>query len=290
MLKSMTGFGKCTATMEGKTISMEIRSLNSKQLDLNLKLPALFREKESEIRGIISRKLERGKIELTAAIDYTGNELPTSVNKPLVITYYNEIKDIAGSLGVPDNDILGMVMKMPEVFKSTRDLVTDQEWEVIQECMDNAISELNTFRLHEGKLLEQDFITRINNISNLLDNIAGFEQERDQQFREKLRAATSEFTANNTLDSNRFEQEIIYYLEKLDITEEKVRLLKHLEYFIETLKESEANGRKLAFVTQEIGREINTVGSKANNANIQRIVVQMKDELEKIKEQLANIL
>lgn len=290
MLKSMTGFGKCTATMEGKTISIEIRSLNSKQLDLNLKLPALLRDKESEIRSIISKKLERGKIELTAAIDYTGNELPSSINKSLVITYYNEIKDIATSLGIANDNILAMVMKLPEVFKSTRDLVTDKEWEIIQACMDDAINELNIFRIQEGKLLEIDFINRIKTISSLLGNIKEFEQERDQQFRERLRAATSEFTANNTLDSNRFEQEIIYYLEKLDITEEKVRLLKHLEYFTDTLQESEANGRKLAFVTQEIGREINTIGSKANNANIQRIVVQMKDELEKIKEQLANIL
>lgn len=290
MLKSMTGFGKCTATMEGKTISIEIRSLNSKQLDLNLKLPALLRDKESEIRSIISKKLERGKIELTAAIDYTGNELPSSINKSLVITYYNEIKDIATSLGIANENILAMVMKLPEVFKSTRDLVTDKEWEIIQACMDDSINELNIFRIQEGKLLENDFTNRIKTISSLLGNIKEFEQERDQQFRERLRAATSEFTANNTLDSNRFEQEIIYYLEKLDITEEKVRLLKHLEYFTDTLQESEANGRKLAFVAQEIGREINTIGSKANNANIQRIVVQMKDELEKIKEQLANIL
>lgn len=289
MLKSMTGFGKCTVTLTGKVVIMEIKSLNSKQLDLNIKLPPAFREKESDIRSIISRKLERGKVELTGSIDYT-DDFPPVINKPMAIGYYNEIKELAMSLNAGDVDILSIVMKMPEVFKSSRELLNEQEWVIIKECLEKAVNELDIFRSQEGSLLENDFRTRVQMIASLLQEIIQFEETRNTRFREKLRDSVAEFYANNTLDSNRFEQEIIYYLEKLDITEEKVRLQKHLDYFMDTLKETEANGRKLSFVTQEMGREINTIGSKANDANIQRIVVQMKDELEKIKEQLANIL
>ncbi|MFA6949295.1 MAG: YicC/YloC family endoribonuclease [Lentimicrobiaceae bacterium] len=289
MLKSMTGFGKCTVSLTGKVVILEIKSLNSKQLDLNIKLPSAFREKESDIRSIISRKLERGKVELTGSIDYT-DDFPPVINKPMAIGYYNEIKELANSLNAGDIDILSIVMKMPEVFKSSRELLNEQEWVIIRECLEKAVKELDIFRSQEGSLLENDFKTRVQMIESLLQEVIQFEETRNTRFREKLRDSVAEFYANNTLDSNRFEQEIIYYLEKLDITEEKVRLQKHLDYFMDTLKETEANGRKLSFVTQEMGREINTIGSKANDANIQRIVVQMKDELEKIKEQLANIL
>lgn len=285
----MTGFGKCTVSLTGKVVILEIKSLNSKQLDLNIKLPSAFREKESDIRSIISRKLERGKVELTGSIDYT-DDFPPVINKPMAIGYYNEIKELANSLNAGDIDILSIVMKMPEVFKSSRELLNEQEWVIIRECLEKAVKELDIFRSQEGSLLENDFKTRVQMIESLLQEVIQFEETRNTRFREKLRDSVAEFYANNTLDSNRFEQEIIYYLEKLDITEEKVRLQKHLDYFMDTLKETEANGRKLSFVTQEMGREINTIGSKANDANIQRIVVQMKDELEKIKEQLANIL
>ncbi len=286
----MTGFGKSTIILEGKTVTIEIKSLNSKQLDLNIKLPPAFREKEPEIRSVISQKLERGKIELSGIIDYTDAELPSSFNRSLISAYHRELKDIAVSLGENDTNLLSVIMKIPDVLKPSREVLSDEEWELISTCLFDAIGELNKFRQHEGELLRSDFKGRIETIANLLGNLGIFEESRNRQFREKLRASVSEFAANNTLDSNRFEQEIIYYLEKLDITEEKVRLLKHLEYFTDTMNESETNGRKLSFVTQEIGREINTIGSKANDANIQRIVVQMKDELEKIKEQLANIL
>jgi len=289
MLKSMTGFGKCTVSLTGKVVILEIKSLNSKQLDLNIKLPSAFREKESDIRSIISRKLERGKVELTGSIDYT-DDFPPVINKPMAIGYYNEIKELANSLNAGNVDILSIVMKMPEVFKSSRELLNEQEWVIIRECLEKAVKELDIFRSQEGSLLENDFRIRVQMIESLLQEVIQFEETRNTRFREKLRDSVAEFYANNTLDSNRFEQEIIYYLEKLDITEEKVRLQKHLDYFMDTLKETEANGRKLSFVTQEMGREINTIGSKANDANIQRIVVQMKDELEKIKEQLANIL
>lgn len=286
----MTGFGKSTTNLSGKTVTIEIKSLNSKQLDLSLKLPPSFREKEADIRGIISKKLERGKIELLANIDYLENELPSIVNKPLVIAYYKELKGISDVVQVADSEILSAVFKFPDVLKPSRELLTETEWESIRKCLTQAIAELEQFRVHEGDLLQNDFFIRERNIRKLLNDLSDFEDNRNTQFREKLRLSVNEFVSNNTLDSNRFEQEIIYYLEKLDITEEKVRLAKHLDYFIETLKETEANGKKLSFITQEIGREINTIGSKANDANIQRVVVQMKDELEKIKEQLANIL
>lgn len=290
MIKSMTGFGKSMINLDGKSVTIEIKSLNSKQLDSNIKLPPAFREKEPEIRSIISQRLERGKIELTGNIDFTDGELPSSINKSLVTGYYRELKSIADSLGEVNSDILSIVMKIPEVLRPTRDVLTDEEWNLISGCLDRAVSNLDDFRIHEGALLMNDFGTRINSIAGLLGTLDEFEILRSIQFKEKLRTSVSEFANNNTLDSNRFEQEIIYYLEKLDITEEKVRLQKHLNYFTDTMHESEANGRKLTFVTQEIGREINTIGSKANDANIQRVVVQMKDELEKIKEQLANIL
>lgn len=290
MLKSMTGFGKSTISLPGKNVTIEIKSLNSKQLDLNLKLPTLFREKEPDIRNIISKSLERGKIELTGTIDYTDNELPSVVNHSLVKGYYRDLKQISIELGENNIDILSIIMKIPEVLKPSKEVLSDEEWISVNLCLDNAITQLNEFRLHEGELLMSDFISRVITIRSLQGELDQFEEERNTNFRDKLRASVSEFTANNSLDANRFEQEIIYYLEKLDITEEKVRLQKHLDYFMNTLGEPESSGRKLSFVTQEIGREINTIGSKANDANIQRIVVQMKDELEKIKEQLANIL
>ncbi|MGE5383205.1 MAG: YicC/YloC family endoribonuclease [Omnitrophica WOR_2 bacterium] len=290
MLKSMTGFGKSVVNLQGKTVTIEIKSLNSKQLDLNIKLPLIFREKEADIRNILSKKLERGKIELTGTLDYTDNELPTVINHSLVKGYYKDLQEIASILGEKNVDYLSIIMKIPEVLKPSRELLTEEEWIQVQHCLDQAVTALDNFRVHEGNLLMNDFTSRIKEIGSLLNNLDEFEETRNLNFREKLRASVSEFTANNTLDSNRFEQEIIYYLEKLDITEEKVRLLKHLNYFNESVKEPESNGRKLNFVTQEIGREINTIGSKANDASIQRVVVQMKDELEKIKEQLANIL
>lgn len=290
MLKSMTGFGKNTVNIEGKAVTIEIKSLNSKQLDLNIKLPPLFREKEPDIRSLVAKKLERGKIELTGSIDYTDADLPSAINHALVTGYYKELKEIATSLGETSTDILSVILKLPEVLKPTREVFNEEEWSAVNTCLEKAIDDLTQFRVFEGKLLEEDFKQRIDAIARLLTGMDEFEENRNANFREKLRLAVSEFNATNTLDSNRFEQEIIYYLEKLDITEEKVRLQKHLDYFLESMNESESNGRKLSFVSQEIGREINTIGSKANDANIQRVVVQMKDELEKIKEQLANIL
>lgn len=286
----MTGYGKASATLPGKTITIEIKSLNSKQLDMNLRLPALLRERESEFRSLLSKAVERGKVEVNIGIDYTGTELPASINRPLAIAYYNELKLLANETGETNSDLLSIVMKLPDVTRQTREEAGENEGIEILNAFNRALGQFEEFRKHEGKLLETDFLQRIDTIRDLLTKVEPFEVERNRLQREKLRAGVAEFIESNSLDANRFEQEIIYYLEKLDITEEKVRLLKHCNYFTETLKEKEANGRKLGFVTQEIGREINTLGSKANDASIQKVVVQMKDELEKVKEQLANIL
>ena len=290
MVRSMTGYGKAAVTLVSKTITIEIKSLNSKQFDLNLRLPALLRDRESEIRSLVSRMVERGKTEVTVSIDYTGTELPVSINRQLATGYYRQLQALAEEIGNQQSDLLSIVMKLPDVTKQMREETSENEWEVIAGAFAEALQQFEEFRKHEGALLENDFRQRIETIKLLLKQVEPFEAERNRLQREKLRTAVAGFIENNTLDNNRFEQEIIYYLEKLDITEEKVRLLKHCDYFFETLTEKEANGRKLGFVTQEIGREINTLGSKANDASIQKLVVQMKDELEKVKEQLANIL
>ncbi|PKP00698.1 MAG: YicC family protein [Bacteroidetes bacterium HGW-Bacteroidetes-9] len=290
MVRSMTGYGKATAILPGKSITIEIKSLNSKQFDINLRLPAMLREREAEFRSLLAKSVERGKVDVNVSVDYTGSEMPASINRPLAMAYHKELKSLAAETGEAHSDLLSIVMKMPDVTRQLREETSEEEWKNVFDAIKTAIAQHDEFRIHEGSLLENDFSNRILTIRNLLTQVEPFEAERNRLQREKLRSSVAEFIDSNTLDANRFEQEIIYYLEKLDITEEKVRLLKHCNYFLETLKESEANGRKLNFITQEIGREINTLGSKANDAAIQKLVVQMKDELEKIKEQLANIL
>lgn len=286
----MTGYGKSAAVLKGKTLTFEIRSLNSKQLDMNLRLPAMLRDIEPEIRASLTRVAERGKIELNVSVDQTGSEIPATINKALVISYYNELSAIAAELGVAGSDLLSIVMKMPEVSKNSREELSDEDKTSLISTLEEALKLFDNFRSQEGALLAADFRARISTILQNLSEIEPFEERRNEQMREKLLANFNQFIEAGNFDSNRFEQEIIYFLEKTDITEEKVRLRKHCDYFIETLNEGGANGRKLSFVSQEIGREVNTIGSKAAEANIQKIVVKMKDELEKIKEQLANIL
>ncbi len=286
----MTGYGKAVAKLNGKSVTLEIRSLNSKQLDLNLRLHPALRDNEPDIRSVVTRMLERGKVELTGNIDFTGTDLPAAINRPVAISYYNELSSLARELGASEENLLSVVMKMPEVTRLSKEEINGEDWGSIFTALNEALQQLDEFRKHEGKLLEKDFILRIETIQSLLAGVEPFELNRNKQLREKLRNSFADFIENNNFDANRFEQEIIYYLEKLDITEEKVRLAKHCKYFLETLDEDAANGRKLSFVSQEIGREINTMGSKANDADIQKLVVRMKDELEKIKEQLANIL
>ncbi len=290
MLRSMTGYGKAVAKLNGKSVTLEIRSLNSKQLDMNLRLHPALRDNEPEIRAVVNRMLERGKVELTGNIDFTGTDLPAVINRPVAVSYYQELSSLARELGASEENLLSVVMKMPEVTRLSKEEITGEDWNLIFSALNEALKQLDEFRKHEGELLERDFILRIETIQSLLAEVEPFEQNRNLQLREKLRNSFADFIDNNNFDTNRFEQEIIYYLEKLDITEEKVRLAKHCRYFLDTLNEDASNGRKLSFVSQEIGREINTMGSKANDADIQKLVVRMKDELEKIKEQLANIL
>ena len=291
----MTGYGKAVCELSGKKVTIEIKSLNSRQLDLSLKLPGTLRDKEIEFRNTLSQKLERGKIDIFTSIESNGEILKYSINKALAKRYQEELKALQVELGEEDiPGLLPVILKLPDVIRSGQDELTDEEWDIIRSGIDNAVELLNESRRKEGEILEKDFHYRINLILELLGSIEPFERERKAHIREKLRKEFRNMMdkeiQSEIIDENRFEQELIFYIERLDITEEKVRLKKHCDYFIETMEEQSSQGKKLGFITQEIGREINTIGSKANDAAIQKIVVQMKDELEKIKEQMLNIL
>lgn len=291
MIKSMTGFGKRTIDLSDRRINIEIKSLNSKQFDANLRLSSLYREKEAEIRLMLSSGLGRGKIECNINIDSNGELSSYQFNRVLAKQYYEEIALLANELGVEiSNDLINTVVKMPDVLKAEQASLSKEEWAQISEGIAGAIQELNEFRLREGSALGKDLNKRVNLIAQLLKEVEPLEKERIEHVRARLQKSLEESQLSATIDKNRYEQEIIYYLEKLDITEEKVRLKKHCQYFLEILEEKGSNGKKLGFVSQEMGREINTLGSKANHSEIQKIVVLMKDELEKIKEQLFNIL
>lgn len=286
-MKSMTGFGKSTGELPNKKITVEIKSLNSRQFDLNLRIPGLYREKESELRSELSKQTERGKIDFGIFSEYTGEANVVSINKPLAKGYYNELKKLSSELNEPAKDILSLIMKMPDVLKSDRQELDKKEWEQVRKLIDEAIKDFQKFRDDEGTVLKKEFINRINLINKLLEDVIKLDEERIPLLREKLNKGVNEL--KEKIDQNRFEQELIYYIEKLDISEERLRLKTHLDYFLKTMTET-SSGRKLGFISQEIGREINTIGSKANDAGIQKLVVQMKDELEKIKEQLLNVL
>ncbi len=284
----MTGFGKSNLELSGKKISIEIRSLNSKQLDLNLRVPSSYREKESEIRGEISRTVERGKVDFSIYIEYTADSGLASINKDLAKAYYRELKSLAEELN-EKTDCLSLTLRIPEVLRSEKQELDENEWKSIQKGMQEAIAAFNRFREDEGKVLAKEFIKRIEIIASLLEEVKKMDPQRILGIKERILKNLAELGEKDKVDTNRFEQELIYYIEKLDITEEKLRLKTHCDYFLTTLKEA-SSGRKLGFISQEIGREINTIGSKANDAGIQKLVVQMKDELEKIKEQLLNVL
>jgi uncharacterized protein (TIGR00255 family) len=290
MLKSMTGFGKTVNENAGKKITVEIKSLNSKQADVYIKLPFAYREKETEIRNDIIKQLERGKIELSAFIEFKQTDKPVSINKDVFASYYNQLKPIQEELFPDQNpDWASIITRLPDILSQNTVEIDENEWKILQETINNAILQLIEFRNTEGKVLENDLLKRISNIENLHQQVAKYEPQRMETVRTRLNQNLSELLTKESFDKNRFEQELIYYLEKMDFTEEKVRLSNHCKYFRETCKE-ENSGRKLGFICQEIGREINTLGSKANHSEIQQIVVQMKDELEKVKEQLLNIL
>ena len=285
MIQSMTGFGKHVIQLPTKKITVELKSLNSKSLDLNARMPSAYREKELELRKTIAQSLGRGKVDFGLYVEFTGDETSAEVNEAAVKNYIKQLKSIADG---DDLRLLDMALRMPDALRTDREDIDEREYESIQLAVKEALKEINTFRSEEGKVLEQDFLKRITNLQALLGQVREMDPDRQNDVRERLEKAVADIKTD--VDANRFEQELIYYLEKYDITEEKVRLANHLEYFASTLNSSDSNGKKLGFISQEIGREINTIGSKANYAPMQQLVVQMKDELEKIKEQMLNVL
>ncbi len=282
----MTGFGKASLQLPTKKITVEIKSLNSKGLDLNTRMPSVFREMELGLRNQLSLRLERGKIDFSLYVEVTGEETSSKINVPIVRGYINQMKAVIPN--ADETELMKMAVRMPDALKTERDEIDENEWKQIQKVIDQAVENIAQFRKDEGVALEKEFLHRIANIMTLMNNAVGYDAERVETVKTRLKTALDELQVN--VDQSRFEQELIFYLEKYDITEEKVRLENHLNYFIETLAGTEANGRKLGFITQEMGREINTMGSKSNHTEMQKLVVMMKDELEKIKEQVFNVL
>lgn len=292
MIKSMTGFGKGTADCGTKKIIVEVKSLNSKQLDINLRTPTLYKEKDIEIRNMIKNALERGKVDMFIYFDNAEEDKDVAVNQSVVKQYYNQMLDVASSLGVEvdKGELLQTVMRFPDTMQVKMDELDEEAWKSLKSAIEQALADVDQFRVQEGKVLIADILKRIELIKSLSGEVPQFEKQRVVTIKQRLQDKMKEWGEIKNLDENRLEQEIIYYLEKLDITEEKVRLANHCKYFIETVEQEEAPGRKLGFIAQEIGREINTMGSKANDHDIQKLVVRMKDELEKIKEQSLNVL
>ncbi len=290
MIQSMTGFGKATAELEKRKITVEVKSLNSKQLDLSVRIANLYKEHEMEIRNQLSRQLERGKVDFLIYIENIGNETSTQINQNLIEGYFNQIKDSASKLGIETPvDWYPVLLRLPDVLKYEAQEVDEREWDAVTKVIDEAIKQLQAFRKQEGAMLDKLFEEKIANIASLLEEIEPYEMERVEKVKIRITEALQKIE-DFDYDKNRFEQEMIYYIEKLDINEEKSRLSNHLKYFLETMKSGSGQGKKLGFIAQEIGREINTMGSKSNHADMQQIVVRMKDELEQIKEQVLNVL
>lgn len=286
----MTGFGKTNTMIDNKSIIIEIRTLNSKQLDINTRITSLFRDKENDIRSIISQSLERGKIDVAIYLDKTAT--PTiAIDFDLAKTYFNKLTELSKIVDNPiPSDIFAQVLRMPEVISVPKEEIKEQDWSQLVTAIQETCQSVHQFRISEGESLQNELETRVHIILGLVDEVTPFEEERVAAVRKKMLDALDVAQLTGKYDQNRFEQELIYYIEKLDITEEKVRLTKHCNYFMETIKEDNSQGKKLGFIVQEMGREVNTIGSKCNHFNIQQIVVKMKDEVEKVKEQLANIL
>lgn len=291
MIQSMTGFGKATAELPNRKVTVEIKSLNSKQLDLSARIPSVYRENEMSIRNLLARTLERGKVDFSIYVENTGTETTSKINQGILEGYYNQIKASSSNLGVDvPHDWFQVLLRLPDVLKYEAQEADEEEWSIVEGTIAKAIKELENFRLQEGKMLQALFEEKIGNIASLLKDIEPYEAERVEKVKQRINEALEKIE-NFDYDKNRFEQEMIFYIEKLDINEEKSRLTNHLEYFIKTLHDdAKGNGKKLGFITQEIGREINTMGSKSNHAEMQQIVVRMKDELEQIKEQVLNVL
>ena len=289
MIQSMTGYGKAELNLTNANFTIEVRSLNSKQIDSNVKMSSVYRDKEIGLRKLLSEKLQRGKIELSIWRESSESNAKYSLNTELIKEYFSQIEGVTSELNLNSKDIMSSLLKMPEVLVKGEEKANDNEWDEIAKGIDIAIENILQFRIEEGKKLEEDITTRITTLLRLLTEILPFGNGRIEKVKKSLADKLAEIDTKN-IDKNRFEQELIYYLEKQDITEEQVRLDAHLSYFLETMKTDYPNGKKLGFIGQEIGREINTIGSKSSDAEMQKIVVQMKDELEKIKEQLLNIL
>lgn len=291
MIQSMTGFGKATATWEYKKINVEIKSLNSKALDLSTRIAPLYREREMEIRNLISKRLKRGKVDFSLWIEKDETAAATPINTTILRNYYEQIKQVADDVEIPlPSDWFSTLLRMPDVMSHVDvQELGDEEWESVLQTINEAIDQLIDFRLQEGKALQDKFVNNVNTIGELMQNIEPYEKERIQKVRDRITEAL-EKSISVDYDKNRLEQELIFYIEKLDINEEKQRLANHLNYFKQTLEEEGALGKKLGFISQEMGREINTTGSKSNHAEMQNIVVRMKDELEQIKEQVLNVL
>lgn len=285
MIQSMTGFGKSVTQLPSKKITVEIKSLNSKNLDVNARIPSQYREKELQLRNKVSKALTRGKVDFSLFVEITGEETTAAVNHGVVKKYIQQLKEIVDG---DETELLKMAVRMPDALSTAREEIDENEFRAIEDAVTEALEEINDFRTDEGKALEKDLKQRVINIEILLNEIIKIDPERVEAVKERLRKGIADLKEN--IDENRFEQELVYYIEKFDITEEKVRLENHLDYFKESISSEDSNGRKLGFISQEMGREINTIGSKSNHAPMQQLVVQMKDELEKIKEQLLNVL
>ncbi|HPJ78120.1 MAG TPA: YicC family protein [Prolixibacteraceae bacterium] len=291
MIKSMTGFGKSAFEINNKKVTVEIKSLNSKQSDISTRIPPLYREKELEIRRELSDRLVRGKIDFTVYVENLGESGSAVINSGVVKGYFADLSKISHELQLPVNErLLQIIMRLPDTVKVNYETLEEEEWQLLHTHISTAIDAVEQFRLQEGKAMAADLLSNLKAVEQLLKEIEPFEQQRIETIKNRLNENLESLRINGNTDPNRFEQELIFYLERLDFNEEKVRLANHCRYFTETMNETESNGRKLSFIAQEIGREINTIGSKANESNIQRIVVQMKDALERIKEQVLNVL
>ncbi len=290
MIQSMTGFGKSTTELPNKKISVEIKSLNSKQLDLNTRIPGIYREKEMQIRNTLMQTIERGKVDFLIYVENVDRNISSQINQGAVENYYEQIRTISENLNISlPSDPFSIILRLPETIKTEYSEMNESEWDAVNKTIEDALSHFADFRIQEGAMLEKLFIQKIENIKILSKDIEKYETERIEKVRTKMQEALAKIDSGS-YDQNRFEQELIFYIERLDINEEKNRLENHLKYFIETMNDKKGQGRKLGFIVQEIGREINTMGSKSNHVEMQKLVVQMKDELEQIKEQILNVL
>lgn len=291
MIRSMTGYGKAECLLPDKKLTIEIRSLNSKQMDTNTRLPSLYKEKELEIRQALTAGLERGKVECSFHYELSADSGSGTLNEEVVKSYYEQLYKIAGELGLPaSTDLLNTVMRMPDTLRTEKADLGDEEWIMVKTSLLKALEQVQEFRNQEGLSLDKDMRLRVQSISEKLEQVVPYEASRMETIRERIGNKLDELLQKDAVDENRFEQELIYYMEKLDISEEKVRLSNHCKYFLETMDDAGPAGKKLGFISQEMGREINTLGSKANHTDIQKLVVEMKDELERIKEQVLNVL